>query len=270
MPGPLYPTVIRWLNQTAQATADFIYPPICPLCSDETGTRETRATTAGFCSRCWGGLTVSHGSACLHCGASIGPNLDPGARCTFCRDERFAFEMVFRIGVYDATLRQACLRAKQSHAEPLAAALGEALWQCESGGLSRAEIDVIVPIPHHWTQRFARTHNPAETIGEALSRRLRVPSEPHILKKVRRTPPQAKLAPSVRRTNLRNALSVPRGISLADATVLVTDDVMTTGTTAHEAARALVVAGARRVFVAVVARGLGRRQGAGISNVPVS
>jgi ComF family protein len=266
----MLPIAGGWFRGAVQAAADFMYPPSCPLCGAETGCPAARAAQAGFCSRCWRELLVSRGPACLRCGASIGPNLDPQRPCSMCRDERFAFARVFRVGVYDALLRQACLRGKERHAEPLPAALGETLWNCESANLRPAEIDLIVPIPHHWTQRFTRTHNPAETIGEVLSRRLRVPHAPSILKKVRRTLPQAKLAPSVRRTNLRNALAVPRGISLAGATVLVTDDVMTTGATAHEAARVLMAAGAERVLVAVVARGLGRRHGAGNLNAPTS
>jgi predicted amidophosphoribosyltransferase len=63
----------------------------------------------------------------------------------------------------------------------------------------------------------------------------------------------------VRRVNLRRAFAIGARDAFAGATVLLADDVMTTGTTAHEAARVLTQAGAVRVVVAVVARGLGRR-----------
>lgn len=259
--------ISRTLVRAVQAAADFVYPPGCPLCGRETGTVETRALTAGLCVPCWTELLQSRGPACRRCGATIGPYLDPLLPCTMCRDERFSFERVFRIGVYDGPLRSACLRGKQRHAEALPAALGQALWLCEADELQAAQIDLVVPVPHHWTQRFTRSHNPAEALGEVLAHNLRVPCIAPILKKNRRTLPQAKLAPSVRRTNLRNAFSISRGTSLVDATVLVTDDVMTTGTTADEATRALIAAGAKRVLVAVAARGLGRRMGTSLSNV---
>jgi predicted amidophosphoribosyltransferase len=67
------------------------------------------------------------------------------------------------------------------------------------------------------------------------------------------------LKPSERRSNLRRAFAATDKHALAGATVLLADDVMTTGTTAHEVARQLKLAGAARVVVAVVARGLGRR-----------
>ena len=88
---------------------------------------------------------------------------------------------------------------------------------------------------------------------------MQVPVSSHILRKVRWTRPQARLKPSERRSNLRRAFATAGKDSFAGATVLLADDVMTTGTTAHEAARQLRLAGAARVVVAVVARGLGRR-----------
>jgi predicted amidophosphoribosyltransferase len=67
------------------------------------------------------------------------------------------------------------------------------------------------------------------------------------------------LSPSERRVNLRNAFRLASAAGLSGAVVLLADDVMTTGTTAHETARVLMQAGAARVVVAVVARGMGRR-----------
>src|SRR5207244_549737 len=99
---------------------------------------------APFCETCRRGLLATRGLACVRCGATIGPYLDPNVPCSFCRDERFAFERVIRLGVYDDVLRTACLRAKTSAAEPLAAGLADLLWECESEALRNARIDVVV------------------------------------------------------------------------------------------------------------------------------
>lgn len=190
---------------------------------------------------------------------SIGPYLDPLAPCSLCRDERYAFERVFRLGVYDDALRLACLRAKATSAEPLAAGLGELLWECESEAIAPLGIDVVVPVPHHWLRRFYRSHNTAETLAGVWAARLNVPLATHILRKGRWTRSQARLPPYERRRNLRDVFRASPSAGLAGATVLLADDVMTTGTTAHETAKVLVQAGAARVIVAVIARGLGRR-----------
>lgn len=248
------------MRTLARGATDFIYPPACRLCGAELPEPvEGVPDPPPFCEKCRGELLATRTLACIRCGAAIGPYLDPHVPCSLCRDERFAFERVIRIGVYDGVLRDACLRSKNPGSEALAAAMAELLWACEAEALKAARPDVVVPVPHHWLRRFYRPHNAAETLGQVWGGRLNVPCAPHILQKCRWTRPQARLSPHERRANLRNAFRSIRVEGLAGSTVLLADDVMTTGTTAHETAKVLIAAGAARVVVAVVARGLGRR-----------
>jgi len=250
----------HWIDRLrgfARAGVNFIYPPTCPACQ-AAATDADQRQAGGLCRSCRDALTKSHGRSCLRCGAAIGPHLDPSAACQYCRDDTFAFARVIRLGVYDAELRLACLRAKQRHSEPLAAGLALLLWQHEDESLREANASVIVPVPQHWVQRLYRPHNAAEVLATVLSRRLHVPVASHIVKKTRWTPPQSRLNPTERRMNLRGAFAANHA-DLSGATVLVVDDVMTTGTTAHEVSKVLRKAGAARVVLAVIARGLGRR-----------
>ena len=248
-----------WVRSLARGAADFVYPPACRLCLAELPPHELGGQESRFCDRCRNELVVTRGLACLRCGAAIGPFLDPNVPCGLCRDEQFAFERVIRLGVYDGALRTACLRSKDRGAEPLAAGLADLLWECESETLQNAKIDVIVPVPQHWFRRLFHPHHAAETLASVWGARLQVPVASHILQKCRRTRPQARLTPSERRVNLRNAFQAAASAGLSGSVVLLADDVMTTGTTAHETARVLKKAGAAHVIVAVVARGLGRR-----------
>jgi predicted amidophosphoribosyltransferase len=142
----------------------------------------------------------------------------------------------------------------------LAAGLAELLWECEREDLVQAGIDVVAPVPHHWFKRLYSPHNSAETLASVWARKLKVPMAPHILCKRRWTRPQARLLPYERRQNLRNAFRAEASADLHGATVLLADDVLTTGTTAHEISRELMQAGAGCIVVAVIARGLGRRR----------
>ncbi|WP_232101483.1 ComF family protein [Gimesia panareensis] len=117
--------------------------------------------------------------------------------------------------------------------------------------------DLIIPVPLHWTSRLYRSHNPAGLIGEALSSRLQAKYDVNILAKRKRTPAQTSLTPSERRTNLRDAFRVRRSRRIQDLRILLVDDVMTTGSTANAATRALLEAGAREINVAVIARAPG-------------
>jgi competence protein ComFC len=248
-----------WVRSFARGAADFVYPPACRLCTADLSESAADSQLSPFCGTCRKELLMTRGPACIRCGAAIGPYLDPNVPCSMCRAERFAFERVIRLGVYDEALRTACLRCKDRHAEPLAAGLAELLWECESEALRESKIDVVIPVPQHWIKRFYHPHHAAETLAAVWASRLQVPLATHILKKSRWTRPQARLSPTDRRANLRNAFGAESSAGLAGAAVLLADDVMTTGSTAHETSKVLTQAGAARVIVAVVARGLGRR-----------
>ncbi|MFN0052648.1 MAG: ComF family protein [Planctomycetales bacterium] len=241
-----------------RAAADFLFPPACQSCREELS-EETGDQSQRYCPSCASQIAASNGSACLRCGAPIGPFVDPHQPCGNCRNERLAFEQVIRLGDHDGQLRSAVLEAKAPGGEPQAAALAELTWSLKRMAFESARIDVVVPIPVYWLQRWGPAHHAADTLGLVWARRLQVPLATHILRKVRWTVPQTSLNRTQRRENLRGAFAVKGRDALAGARVLLADDVMTTGTTAHEAARQLKLAGAAQVIVAVVARGLGRR-----------
>ena len=160
------------------------------------------------------------------------------------------------LGPYGGALKDAILKVKQSRGDVLATALAELLVVNEPGFFDAAKFEVIVPVPHHWTDRLTSRHLPPETLAGRIARLLNVPLGSHILAKVRRTPPQTALEPTERRNNLRGAFRLIGRPQLAGSHVLLVDDVLTTGTTANRAASLLKQAGAT-VHVAVLARALG-------------
>jgi predicted amidophosphoribosyltransferase len=102
-------------------------------------------------------------------------------------------------------------------------------------------------------RRLRRGYNQSEILARPLAGRLRLPCRPGWLRRGRRTPQQTLQPPAGRRENVRGAFRARAGAGLRGRTVLLVDDVLTTGSTAHEAARALRQAGAARVVVAVLA-----------------
>jgi ComF family protein len=241
------------------AGLDFVYPPHCLLCTRETPPSEGTAT-ASFCDPCRDALTANAAVAsCPKCGAPAGPYLDTSQGCVYCRRDHFAFDGVIRLGTYETQLRTACLRGKHRGAEGLLTALADLVWRHAQDQFQAAQFDLVVPVPQHWTQRFTRPHNPAETLARIWSRRLSAEYGSRLVVKTRRTQRQLRLPPQERRVNVRNAFAVTAPEEVAGRTILVADDVLTTGATAHEVARALRQARAARIIIAVVARGLGQR-----------
>ncbi len=254
--------------QLGKEATDFVYTRSCVRCHASLPTPSERfmkdrgdAVLSRFCTGCFELLSCTVEQACERCGAAVGPYLDTSQGCQHCRRDEFNFERIFALGTYKNHLREACTRAKQPFHEPLVAGLTELLFDAHASEFRSLSIDIVTPVPHHWTERIARRHSPPETMSRVMARRLMVPEVAHILAKSRRTPAQSSLSPSRRRANLQNAFRMAGGARLDDLTILLTDDILTTGTTANRVARVMKEAGAKRVIVAVLARGIGKSDG---------
>ena len=250
----------RHAANVVRSAAAFLYPPVCARCSAPLPvTPSTSHLESRWCQPCLNQLTPPISPRCFRCSAPVGPYLDTNSACIHCRSDRFAFERAVSIGIYDGTLREACLAAKQPGGHTTAAALGDLLALHHGNDLRQQQLDLVVPLPHHWLERIARPHLPPDVIARRLARYLGITCDVHVLAKTRRTPPQSSLHATDRRRNLRGAFRVRHKTPLARRNVLLVDDVFTTGTTAHRAARELLAGGAARVLLAVAARSIARR-----------
>lgn len=138
----------------------------------------------------------------------------------------------------------------------LSLAMGKLLWERFGRLLSALKGDVVAPVPMHWRRRMEHGANSAAVLAEVLARRLDAPFAENLLKRRRHTTPQFELTPPQRWDNVRQAFCVRSQYRLAGAHVLLVDDILTTGATCSEAARALRGAGAAQVTVIVLARAL--------------
>ena len=172
-----------------------------------------------------------------------------------CRKERFAFDRAARLGSYEGLLRSVVLALKHHGNEGLAERIGELWGAVAAEGLRSLRAEMIVPVPLYWWRRLRRGYNQSEALARGLSRQLKLPVVTACLRRVRPTPLQSSLpTPADRKANVRGAFAPRNAALLKGRTVLLLDDVMTTGATLSEAARALREGGASCVVVAVLAR----------------
>ena len=236
---------------------DFVYPAACLWCRRPSDSVPEHSAEKRICSECLQQLIPEVRDRCRRCSAPVGAHLDTTQGCVHCRTDPYAFVRAVSVGTYQDALKQAVLRCKHAPGTALTNLLAEQLWTLEQSTLESFGADVVIPIPHHWSDRIRRPNLPVETLSQRLGEFLKLRVERHILQKVKRTPRQTSLSSTDRRSNLRGAFRVSQRSELEGSVVLLVDDVLTTGTTAHRAARTLLQAGTGRVFVAVVARGIG-------------
>jgi len=113
--------------------------------------------------------------------------------------------------------------------------------------------DVVAAVPLHWLRKWRRGFNQSELLARQVARSTGVPLV-SALRRVRATPAQAGLSHTGRRRNVATAFRSRRPASLEGRSILLIDDVLTTGSTAAACARALKKGGASRVLVLTVAR----------------
>ena len=114
----------------------------------------------------------------------------------------------------------------------------------------------LVPIPLAPKRLRTRGYNQSEMLARALARKWRIPVLPDLLVRTRETPTQTALTPGTRLANVRAAFAANVHCPMINEhwTLIVVDDVFTTGATLAEAARALEQAGARRIHGVTFAR----------------
>jgi ComF family protein len=209
-----------------------------------------------FCTDCHTALTTDPHLTCPRCSSTVGPYVPLEGGCTVCRGQAFGFDQAQRLGPYSGLLRDLILRIKQPQGETLAEVLGLLWADHDRARLMALKADLVVPVPLHWRRRWNRGYNQAEALARMVARSLALRCSPHCLQRTRNTPHQtASSSSQARQNNVRGAFRARPAVDLRGRTVLLIDDVLTTGSTASESARALKKAGAERVVVAVLGHG---------------
>jgi ComF family protein len=184
----------------------------------------------------------------------VGPFAELRGGCATCRDNSLGFDQAVTLGLYEGALKELCLRLKHEKDAWLAPRLTDLFVEARIEALTRLPADVwIVPVPLHWSRRWQRGYNQAEALATGLARRLGLPLE-HALRRPRATERLAHKGRTERADIMRGVFKARSNRKLSGRTVILVDDVLTTGATCGAAARALKKAGAARVVVAVIAR----------------
>lgn len=227
-----------WLFRT-------LFPPACPLCS----TTLPHGDHQLFCSACQNDLTPLPPAHCPLCAMPFSGHDNSSHFCGRCIKKRPVYTKVFAVGIYEKSLRHAVHQFKFGQRVGLDRSLAQLLDGCIERNL---KIDLVVPVPLSQKKLQRRGYNQSLLLARELARIRALPVAENLLHKIRETKEQHGLSARERETNLQDAfaLSTP----LCGETVVLIDDVMTTGKTAETCAQVLIREGAGTVYVAVIGR----------------
>jgi ComF family protein len=179
-------------------------------------------------------------------------------RCHGCHEFQPDFDRAVSYGEYDGAVRGLIHLLKYDSVMPAGRVLGQLLTEAiRHLNLADDCAALLVPVPLHSSKRRERGFNQSELVARSALKQMASGTElAPVLKRHRATHSQVGLTREERIANMRDAFRVVDPARLKGRTVIVVDDVMTTGTTVSECARVLRKAGAERVFAATVARTL--------------
>jgi ComF family protein len=230
-----------WLHAFATGLANVIWPPRSLV--SQPGTIEGDA---------WGRLAFLEESLCFRCGFLLPAYVGEQAVCGACAFVPPLFDPARATLVYNDDARHMVLQLKRAGRRDGLPVFG--VWMAQAAAPLIAEADVIAPVLWHWRRLASRGFNQAAWLAQALSARCGLPWRPALLQRPRKPGGQAGLSRSDRGRQVAGAFRVSRGHTLAGKTILLVDDVITTGATADACARALKKAGAAQVHMAALAR----------------
>lgn len=239
------------LRGCAGCLLDLVYPGVCHLCGEAT------AQGAGLCGTCGADLPGLGDTFCADCGEVFDGAIDVVFRCPNCRGQDFAFEFA-RPALRRSEGAMALVHGlKYERRLHLGRELGRLACRAfdEDRRLDEARAGgwPLVPVPLFWKRRRWRQFNQAAEIAREMGRRLGLPVR-CALRRSGSTESQTRLTRAQRLSNLRGSFRATRHLPPGPGVVLV-DDVLTTGATAHECARTLVRAGVQKVVVVTAMRG---------------
>ena len=252
--------IVHALDHCYKAVLDGIFPPRCAGCN--CWNKEV------FCANCRKQLRHLALPLCKVCGKPFDPLVKDANLCAECRPGRYHVPMAFTAlrscFVYEGPVREAIHRYKYQNHAVLAAALGNelaAFWRQNCwDSLEMPCCDMVTAVPLHWWRRYRRGYNQSELLADQLARQLQIPAKV-LLQRVKPTRPQVHLGHAQRAENVKNAFVIEKQApSLKGKSVLLIDDVCTTGATLRECAKILKRAGAQSVYGLTLARQLAHTQ----------
>lgn len=237
------------MKRILKCLSDIIFPPQCMACAAILIEKK-----AAFCDECYSQIKFIHSPLCSQCGH---PFSEPGSNNHICGDcliSRPAFFTARAMGKYEKVLMDVIHRFKYGGKISLGERLGELMAERAYPEFVIADYSLIIPVPLHPRRLRQRGFNQAVILAREISRRFSMDLDFLSLKRVVFTEPQVGLGRDMREQNIKGAFDITESGRIKGKSIILVDDVYTTGSTVKECARILMKNKAEKVAVLTLAR----------------
>lgn len=223
---------------------DWLYTPKCVLCESIIPINGPR----GFCEKCAGRLLKAEAPYCERCGR---PKEMPDKICKECKDKDMSFVKNRSTFIYDENMRDIIHRFKYGN-HP---GYGKHLGGIMAANFDRhfQKFDLIIPVPLSKQRHRERGFNQSEILAREIALKKGIALCAANLKRIRDTAAQSGLTAKQRSENLAGAFKASNPSEIDQKTILLVDDIFTTGSTINYCAMELMAAGAHEVYSSTLA-----------------
>ena len=233
------------MNSFTGILADLVFPRRCPFCD---GVLPFGGRLV--CSHCESELPYTGSDYCLKCGRQLGTGTDEF--CPSCRRVSHSFDEGRSLFVYNDVVRHSIAAFKYRNRREYADFYSEELFRKFGAYIRSKKPDVLVPVPVSRLRRRRRGYNQAELLAERLGRLCGIPVKKDLVLRIRETTALKELGRRQRQKNLKKAFKITGNV-VKLKTIMVIDDIYTTGSTMDEISSVFKDAGVRHVFFLTVA-----------------
>lgn len=224
---------------------DLVFPKFCVGCGKEGD---------WICSKCRGEVIKVATQVCPDCVRVS----QTGRYCPRCQKKnRHKLSGIIVAAYYEeGPVKEAIHNLKYNNVLELADFLGHLMAEALRGNIENIGGDIVLTgVPLHCLRRAQRGYNQAEVLVDLVAKDLKLRKNFKIIKKIRKTKSQVSFSGKKRRENLKDSFKIIDKNAVKNRTIIIVDDVTTTGTTFEECAKLLRAAGAKRVWGLAAARG---------------
>ena len=241
-PKHIFSQTLRW----TQGLADLVYPNNCLLCKKFF---IPGGPNVHLCPSCENAIEPNRPPFCGKCSRHFVPaGEDQAEFCSECVEFNYHFDRAWGACLYNEPMRRLIHTFKYGNKTALRHHFTQwILTFLNNYQIDLTGFDLVTAIPLHALRRRERGYNQSEILARELGAALRIPCSFGNLVRVRHTQNQALIGRKDRWTNIRGAFRINHSFEFFEKSVLVVDDLMTTGTTLSEAAQVLKASGARTV-----------------------